>query len=438
MVAIRSAVPTGDRMVGARPARNRRAGRRRSPFGALRPAVVVACGYAAAALVWVMGGSELPGGRWLAVHLFTLGVLTNLVVGLSYHFAQTLLHAPARSRVGRLVAVNTGALLVLTGLPAGRRWLVTAGATVLTASVLWLYVDLRRMRKASLTRRFAFVVRAYEGACSAFIHGAVLGGLMGTAVLAGSWYGAARIAHLHVNILGWGGLTLLATILFFGPTVMRARMEPDADAAGAKGLRRAATGLTVAVFALLLTGAGGAAVLPARLAAAAGLAVYATGVAAVCVPVVRTGQRAQPTCARRMLQAACCWFVAVTAADAVIVATGQLRLLDALGTAMLVGVLGQTILAALGYLVPMAWAHGSEGRGAALKRLGMLPWARPLALNAGVALVAATATVGAAGGAVAVVAARIGWLLVAAAVALHLVLLATTIARATISAPHQA
>ncbi len=417
---------------------HRRAGRRRSPFGALRPAVTVACGYAAAALVWVISGTDLPGGRWLAVHLFTLGVLTNLVVALSYHFAQTLLHAPERSRVGRLVAVNTGALLILTGLPANQRWLVASGATALTASVLWLYADLRRIRKASLTGRFAFVVRAYEGACSAFIHGAVLGALMGVGVLTGSWYAAGRLAPLHVNVLGWGGLTLLATVLFFGPTVMRARMEPGADAAGAKGLCRASTGLTVATVALLLTGAGGVMVLPARLAAAAGLVVYATGVAAVCVPVVRTGQRAQPTCASRMLQAACCWFVAVAAADAVVIATGQLRLLDGLGAAMLVGVLGQTILAALGYLVPMAWAHGSEGRRTALKRLGRLPRARPLALNVGVALVAAAATVGTAGGAVGAVAARLGWLLAAAAVALQVVLLAMTIARAAIPAPDQA
>lgn len=416
-----------------RPSTRRRA-ERRSPFGALRPALVVACGYAAVALVWAIAGTDLPGGRWLAVHLFTLGVLTNVVVALTYHFAQTLLHAPERSRVGRLVAVNAGALLVLIGLPADRCGLVAAGATALTASVVWLYVDLRRMRTSSLSGRFAFVVRAYERSCSAFIHGALLGALMGVGAL-GSWYAAVRVAHLHVNVLGWGGLTVLATIVFFGPTVMRARMEPDADVAAAQGLRRAATGLTVAAFALLLTGVGGAAVLPARLLAAAGLAVYTTGVVAVCVPVVRTGQRARPGCSGRMLQAACCWFVAVAAADVVVVVTGQLRLLDALGAAMLVGVLGQTILAALGYLVPVAWAHGSEGRGTALRRLGMLPSLRPLVLNAGVALVAAAAAVGAAGGTAGAVVVRLGWVLVAAAVGLHLMLLAVTVVRAAIPVP---
>ena len=417
-------------MLVTRASSRRRVGRR-SPFWALRPAMVIACGYAALALLWVTRGTDLPGGRWLAVHLFTLGVLTNLVVALTFHFAQALLHAPDHSRVGRLVAVNIGGLLVLMGLPAGQPWLVAAGATTLSGSVLWLYADLRRMRKASLTGRFAFVVRAYERACSAFIHGALLGALIGVGAL-GSWYTAGRLAHLHVNVLGWGGLALLGTILFFAPTVMRARMEPGADAAGAKGLRLAATGLTVAAFALLLTGAGGAVALPARLLAAASLAVYTSGVAAVCVPVVRTGRRAQPSCSGRMLQAACCWFVALAAADVVVIATGQLRLLDALGAAMLVGVLGQTILAALAYLIPMAWARGSEGRDTALKRLGMLPSLRPLALNAGVALVAAAATTGATGGSTGTVVAGLGWVLVAAAVSLHLLLLAVTVARATI------
>jgi nitrite reductase (NO-forming) len=289
------------------------------------------------------------------------------------------------------------------------------------------------MRMTSLTGRFPFVVRAYERACSAFLHGAVLGGLMGASMLAGDWYAAGRLAHLHANVLGWGGLTLLATLVFFGPTVMRARMEPTAADDGANGLRWAAAGLSVAVLALLLTGLGGAAVLPARLVAATGLAVYAAGATAVCLPVVRTGQRATPTSTSRMLQAACCWFVTVAVADAVVVATGQLHLLDAIGTVMLVGVLVQSILAALGYLAPMAWVSGSHSRATALARLAMAPWARPLALNVGVVVVAAAAAVGPAGGTAGSVAIRAGWALVAVAVTAHLVLVTTTITRARLA-----
>lgn len=410
---------------------------RRSPFGGLRPVMVVVSCYALAVLVWVVAGAELPGGRWMAVHLFTLGVLTNLVVALTHHFAQTLLHAPNEDRRARLVLTNAGVLLLLFGLPAGRTWLVAVGATTVTAAVLWLYVDLRRARKASLTGRFAFVVRSYERACSAFIHGAIVGALMGTGMLGGGWYSAGRLAHLHVNILGWGGLTLLSTIVFFAPTVMRTRMEPEADAAAARWLGRSATGLSVTFFALLATGAGGAVVVPARLVAAGGLVLYGIAAAAVCLPVIRTAERAKTTARGTMLQAACCWFTAAVAADVIVVATGQMRLLDALGIVMIVGVLAQTILGTLSYLVPVAWARSSAERGDALARLDVLPWTRAITLNFGVALVA-VATAQRALGVTPPLIGRLGWLLVLAAIAVHLVLLAVTMARASTPAPTKA
>ena len=63
--------------------------RRSSPFDDVRPAVGVAALYAVACIVWVVAGGALPGGRWLAVHLFALGVLSNLVMALTAHFAGT-------------------------------------------------------------------------------------------------------------------------------------------------------------------------------------------------------------------------------------------------------------------------------------------------------------------------------------------------------------
>ncbi len=405
---------------GATPA----AGRPSGPFGGLRPAVALACLYGAAALVWVAFGAALPGGRWLAVHLFTVGVLTNLVAAMTHHFAQTLLHAPERPTAARLALLNLGALLLLTGLPAGLGWLVAIGATLLSAAVLWLYVALRRMRKSSLTARFAFVVRAYERATSAFVHGALLGALLGTGIFKGGWYAAGRLAHMHINVLGWGGLTLLATLLFFGPTVMRARMEPGADAVAATWLRRSATGLSVAALALLGTGAGAPWALPLRLLASAGLAVYAVGAAGVCLPVLRTGRRANPSPASWMLQAVCAWFVLAAAADALVVATGRTALLDVLGVAALVGVLAQAILAALSYLMPLVFADGADQRSAGQRLLQRLPRLRVGLLNAGVAAVVVSGAATTLGAELGTAPLRIGWLLVASAVGLHLLLFA--------------
>lgn len=396
------------------------------PLRPLLPAMLASGLYAITALVWVATGDVLPGGRWLAVHLFTLGVVSNMVIAMTHHFAQTLLHAPERTaRLGRFTLLNAGVVLLVVGRTVSVRPAFVLGATALTVAIVWLYWDLRGLRRSALGARFAFMVRGYERSCGSFVHGALLGVLMGAGVLSGSWYGAARVAHLHVNVLGWGGLTLLATVVFFGPTIMRTRMIVGADTTAAGALRYAAAGLTVAAVAFLLTGAGGAVALPARLLAAAGLSAYAVGATVVCLPVLRAGRRARPSSYAWLLRAACGWFIAAVWADVVVIATGQLRLLDALGGILLVGVLAQTILASLGYLTPMVRGAGSAGRAAVRARLDVLPRTRAILFNLGVAFIAAAAVGGIAAGVAGAAVARAGWLLVAAAVLGQLLLMAS-------------
>jgi nitrite reductase (NO-forming) len=361
---------------------------RQAPFQPLAPAVTVALLYGVAALVWLAIREQFDVSRWLALHLFTLGVLSNLVMALADHFARTLLH----SQVGhgprsRLVLLNIGVLSVLVGLPTGQRVAVGAGATLATAAVTWLYADVRRQRRRSLTSRFAFVVRGYERACGAFIHGALLGLLMGTGLLGGQWYGAARLAHLHVNLLGWGGLTLLATIVFFGPTMLRRRIEPGAEEVAARALKWASVGLSAATLALLLTGLGSPWAIWARLAAGAGLVVYAAAATSIWLPVARVAGSASDSFERRVLPVAAGWYLLVTWGDAVVVLAGAWRFLDALGAALLVGGLLQAILVALVYLGPMLRGRSPAHRAAMRERLQRYSTIRAIALNAGLILI---------------------------------------------------
>lgn len=366
--------------------------RGRSPFAASAPSITAALVYAIALAVWLVVGDALPGGRPFAVHLFTLGVVTNLVLTFSEHFARTVTRTPGERAWWWPLITNLGILLVLVGLPTSFRPAMAGGATVLIAVVLLAYVRLRRMRKAAIGVRFAWIVRIYERAHGAFIHAAVFGALMGIGLVTGTWFGATRVAHLHANVLGWGGLTLLATLVFFGPTMARTRIEQGADARAARVLRHGATALSVAVLLLFLAGLGGTWATVLNGVAGLALAAYAVATTAVCLPVGRAVWTARVTAARPLILGVCAWFPLVVWADVLVVATGAWRWLDALGTVALIGVLGQAILATLIYLAPMLRGRSTGSREVVRERLEIGARTRAGAMALGVA----SAAVGAA------------------------------------------
>jgi len=358
--------------------------RTRSPFGPAAPSIAASLGYTIAIAVWLVGGDALPGGRAFTVHLFTLGVLTNLVLTFSEHFSRTLTRTPGERAWWWPVLTNLAILAVLAGVHT--RWLplLVGGATALIAVVFLAYRRLRSMRRAAVGARFVWIVRLYERAHGAFIHGAVLGGLLGAGVLSGSWFGAARLAHLHTNILGWGGLTLLATLVFFGPTMARTRIEPGADATAARALAAGASALTVAVIALFMAGIGGVWGVLLHAVAGAGLAVFALSATLVCLPVARAVRRGPATAARPLILSVCTWLVVVVWVDAVVVTAQAWRFLDALGLVALTGVLGQAILGTLIYLAPMLLGRTTSSREALRSRLDRGAWTRAVVMSAGV------------------------------------------------------
>jgi len=397
------------------------------PLAGLRWLTAALAGYGLAALLWLLLGDDLPGGRWFAVHLFSVGVLSNAIVALTDHFGRALTKTglPDRRAI-RLVALNLGAVGVLS-FPVGWGWPPVAGGVLVLGVVAWLAVDLRRMAATALGTRFVFIVNGYVAACAAFLGGTMVGTLLAAGAIPASWYGAARTTHLHLNILGWGGLTLLATVVFFGPTLMRIRMRDGADVLAARALPAATAGLAVAATGLLTMPANPTV---GRVTAGLGLAVFAAAATAVCADVLRAGRAAKPAVHSWMIQAACVWFVAVVWADVVVVAAQWYRLLDALGVALIVGVLGQAIIASVNYLTPMVWVGGPDARNTARERLEQLGAGRAALLNAGAALVVVSAAVGPAWGASGAAVARSGWVLVGAVVVAQLGLSVLAVGRA--------
>ena len=359
-----------------------------SPFADVVPTLWLVAGYGLAVLVWLLAGPALPGGRWLAVHLFTLGVLTNVILAFSEHFTRAVTRTPGDRAWWWTWLANAGIVLVLLGLPTG--WLpgLAVGATLLTGVVAAGWWRLRAMRLGAVGARFTWVVRLYERAHAAFVYAAFLGALLGLGLIAGPWYLGARLAHLHANVLGWGGITLLATLVFFGPTMARTRIEPGADERAARALRRGAAALLVAVLLLLALGLPGGWGSAARVAAGLALAGFALAATSVCVPVWRAVLRARVTASRPLLLGALAWLVAVVWLDAAVVTAGAWRWLDAVGVLALAGVLAPAILSTLVYLAPMLRGRTTGER--ELVRIRLEVGARTRAVLANLAVVAVT------------------------------------------------
>jgi nitrite reductase (NO-forming) len=238
--------------------------------------------------------------------------------------------------------------------------LLAAGATVVSAEMFLGWRDIRRLRARALPARHAPLVRAYQRAHGAFLHAALLGALLGAGAVKGRWYANVRLAHLHVAVLGWVGVPLLATLVFLGPTLVRARAADGADRHAERLLPWASTGATVAALGLV---AG------ARPVAAAGVATFAVAATVICLDVAKTLARAAAP--DPALATALAWLVLASWLDAVLVASGRTRYLDVVGAMVLVGALAPLVISSAGYLWAMSAgpdALARAGRIAATRR----------------------------------------------------------------------
>jgi len=336
-----------------------------------------------------MAGGRVAGAGWLALHLVLLGAVTNAIVVWSEHFAAALLRTPAsseRAALARVLALNLAVLAVLAGVHVARPALTVAGAGLLAVVVVAHARSLATRIRRSLPARLGGTAWFYVAASGALLAGIGLGVLMsGGATGSADAYRAVRLAHAHLNLLGWVGLAVLGTQFTLWPTVLRTRMV---------------AGLPVVVNAVFLLTVGGLAVATAGLLARqrglalAGLAGYAAGLAAALVPFVRTLARRPPHgAAAWMLAAGTAWFALVVVADLAAL-LGSDRVVDLDGRlgrlvpAVAVGFVLQTLAGALTYLLPAVWGRGAHGNRALTGTLEVGWPVRVVALNLAVALLA--------------------------------------------------
>ena len=353
----------------------------------------VVLAYLAAGGVVLALGERVGLGDWLALHLVLLGAASNAIVVWSEYFAAALLHtAPAGERVAlvRTVALNAGIVAVLVGVPTGRSTLAAAGAGLAGVVVLVHGLALAGRVGRALPGRLSGTVWFYVAAGAALLVGMGMGlWLAGGVVGSAEAYLALRLAHAHLNVLGWVGLTVIGTQFTLWPTVLRTRMVPGLERAVRWSLPPLAVGLAVAAVGLAARN---------RPVALAGLALYAAGLGIALVPFVRTARgRPLRTAAAWMLGAGMAWLVVAVVGDLVALAASS-RVIELDGRvarlvpAVVAGFALQTLTGALSYLLPVVFGRGAWGN----RRLtGILELAWPVrvaAVNLGVlVLVAAPA-----------------------------------------------
>lgn len=328
----------------------------------------------------------IPQFRWLLVHMVTLGLVTTSIMIWGQHFAEALLKTrladqTRSSQVARIWGLTASIVLTMAGMLAALPLLTVLGAVGVSAMILWYAFALGAQLKAALAPRFAFVVRAYLMAACLLPFGAVLGSVL--AFSPGEpWQGRVLLAHQVVNILGFVGITVSATLLTLWPTVLRTTIEP------AKAMR-ASRFLVVMVIGTLIAMLG--ALVDNVLVGLAGLALYVLGqvvIGALLIALARQSARQVrreplPLFPALSIGAGAVWFLGSTLALAVLWAVSigsadgspvtsplnfsltAARLHD-LSVPFVAGFLLQVLLGAMSYLLPVSMGGGPRALKASL------------------------------------------------------------------------
>ncbi|WP_347271974.1 multicopper oxidase domain-containing protein [Brachybacterium equifaecis] len=351
-----------------------------------------------ALIVVVLIHPLIPQSRWLLVHMVTLGLVTTSIMVWGQHFAEALLKTrlgeETRARqVRRIQLLTAGIVVTCTGMVGSWPWIASAGALLVSAAMLWYALALGAQIRVALAPRFAFVVRAYQGAACLLPVGALIG-----TVLAFSppepWLGRLLLAHQLINVLGFVGLTITATLLTLWPTVLRTR----ADAGVARRAPGALLGMGIgavgaAAFALTGFTVGGIAFLLCYLAC---FLVIAGGLVSAAVRSARGSHRTPlPLFPVLSIGAGACWFAVTLGAlavmwrrssDAHLSATLLAADLQALTLPLVVGFALQVLLGAMSHLLPVTMGGGPRATAAGLREMSRLAVLRVVALNLALAL----------------------------------------------------
>jgi nitrite reductase (NO-forming) len=340
----------------------------------------------------------IPQARWLLVHMVTLGLITTSIMVWGQHFAEALLKTKlaeeTRShQVARIHLLTLGVVVTIAGMLPSLPWLVVLGALIISAALLWYAFALGRQLRAALAPRFGHIVRAYIGAACLLPVGAVLGAVMSFSP-GEPWQGRLLLAHELVNVLGFVGMTVSATLLTLWPTITRARLDPVATRSAGGGL----LGMGISTL-----GACAGALTGSVLLGAAFLAGYIGSSVVIAVALVRVAVRSARTAHRAPLAwfpilsigAGMGWFALTLlaalvmwwrSADEQFAATLVAADVQQLTVPLVAGFLVQVLFGAMSHLLPVTIGGGPRAVKASLARMSSFAGLRLLTYNLVVAL----------------------------------------------------
>lgn len=323
----------------------------------------------------------VPQSRWLLVHMFTLGMVTNSILVWGQHFADALLRtntpdAQRQQQVWRIRVLNLGIVVTCVGMVGQWPWVTVAGASNVGVALCWYALALLHQLRRALPARFGSTVGFYAAAAFLLPLGATFGGFMAFSQPE-PWQGRLLLAHQLTNIGGFVGLTAVGTLVTLWPTVLRTKMEPGQDVAGLRALVLMALALTIGITGAL-TGL--------QLLTALGVALYLAGLVVIGVPLVRCAVRKPPRdFPAWSIGAGLLWFVGCQVALlARLLGARDLVAADlqALSVPFLAGFGAQLLFGAMSYLMPTVMGGGPSVVRAATTAMNRFGALRVASLNA--------------------------------------------------------
>ena len=295
---------------------------------------------------------------WLVIHLLLLGATSHAIVTWSSHFVSALLWARGHDYHRQMVVLiffNIGIVGVLVAVSVHLPWLIIAGATLVGLTIVYYLRGITLLVKKSLNKRFVPVIRYYQSAAIFILIGILLGVIDIFIDDRDPWQPRIALAHLHVNLLGWVGLTIIGTLVTLWPTILGAQIHPRAISMAGNGLK------------VLLVGSIGTVVtafLGQRGFLAVSIITYAVGAAIALAPAVLLLRSKRPYRASPwMLLNGSIGLIVLLLGDVIVIVSSpspEKILVTIEGHALLIFTLWlfPTLLGSLTYLLPVVLAHG--------------------------------------------------------------------------------